>query len=127
MSPQQAARPRRWATEDQVLLEMERLADESMQRAADYTHQAVQAAQAEATHKALRARRQLLARANGTKSMAEAEVTAEADETVALAYLERLTTAATAEACREALRSIRTNIDAMRTAVASQRVAGQGL
>ena len=118
---------RRWGTEDQVLLEMERLADESMQRAADFAIQAVQAAQAEASHKALRARRQLMARANGIKSMAEAEVVAEADEAVALAYLERLTTAAQADSCREAMRSIRTNIEAMRTAVASHRVAGQGL
>lgn len=118
---------RRWDTEAQVLLEMERLSDESMQRAADFAIQAVLAAQAEATHKAMRARRQLLARANGIKSMAEAEVIAEADDDVAGAYMDRLVSAATADACREAMRSIRTNIEAMRTAVASHRVAGQGL
>lgn len=119
---------RRWASEEAVLAELERLGDESMDRARDFQSLAQAAAEAEATHKALRAKRVLLARANGTKSIAAAEYEAEADSVVAAAYLDRLTTTAAKEACQEALRSIRTNQEALRTAAASARdgVVGPG-
>lgn len=112
---------RRWVSEETVLLEMERLNDMSLEKAQAYSLQAVKAAEAEAAHKALRAKRALLAKASGVKSIGEAELTAEADETVADAYLLRLVTAAQADAIRESLRSIRTNQDGLRTAAASHR------
>jgi hypothetical protein len=111
----------RWTNEAQVLHEMERLNDLSMEKVQEYNRLAVLAAETEATHKAMRAKRALLARAAGVKSIAEAEMTAEADDDVAQAYLQRLASAAEADACREALRSIRTNQDGLRTAAASHR------
>lgn len=119
---------RRWTTEAAVLSEMERLNDLSLEKVQDYGHQAVQAAEAEAMHKALRAKRVLMAKANGVRSIAEAEYTAESDDDVAQAYLERLTTAAIADSTKEALRSIRTNQDGLRTAAASHRdqISGPG-
>jgi hypothetical protein len=118
----------RWTTEAQVLAEMERLNDLSMEKVAEYQGLAVKAAEAEATHKALRAKRALTAKASGVKSVAEAEMTSEADPEVAQAYLDRLVLAAQADACREALRSIRTNQDGLRTAAASHRdqISGPG-
>jgi hypothetical protein len=82
---------------------------------------AVTAAEAEATHKAMRAKRTLMAKANGVRSISEAELTAEADPDVSQAYLQRLTSAALADSCREAMRSIRTNQEALRTMAASHR------
>lgn len=117
---------RRWTTEGQVLSEMERLNDLSLEKVQEYSAAAERAAEAEAAHKALRAKRVLLAKANGVRSIAEAEYTAEADPDVAQAYLERLTTGAVADAIREALRSIRTNQDGLRTAAASHRSPIQG-
>lgn len=114
-------RPRRWTSEVEVLGELERLNEMSMDLAHHYTQQATEAAEAEATHKALRAKRVLIAKANGVKSITEAEYTAEADDEVAQAYLERLTSAAVADSSRESLRSIRTNQEALRTAIASLR------
>lgn len=119
---------RRWTTEAQVLAEMERLNDLSMEKVREYETLSVKAAEAEATHKALRAKRALVAKAGGVRSISEAEMTAEADETVADAYMERLVLAAQADACREALRSIRQNQDGLRTAAASHRdqISGPG-
>lgn len=117
---------RRWVSEETVLLEMERLNDLSLQKVQEYARAAVQAAEAEATHKALRAKRVLLAKASGVRAISEAEYTAEADEEVADAYLRRLTTAAVAETVRESLRSIRTNQDGLRTAAASHRAPING-
>lgn len=119
---------RRWVSEEQVLGELERLGDLSLDYVRQYQSAVTEGSEAEATHKALRARRVLLARANGVKSIAEAEYTAEADDDVAQAYLERLTTAARADALREAMRSVRTNQDGLRTACASHRgpVVGPG-
>lgn len=117
---------RRWVSEETVLLEMERLNDLSLQKVTEYTHAAVQAAEAEALHKALRAKRVLLAKASGVSSVALAEYTAEADDEVADAYLRRLTTTAVAETIRESLRSIRTNQDGLRTAAASHRAPING-
>lgn len=119
---------RRWSSEAAVLEEMERLNDLSLQKVGEFQVAAMRAAEAEAAHKALRAKRVLMAKANGVKSIAEAEYTAEADETVAQAYLDRLTTNAVAESIRESMRSIRTNQDGLRTAAASHRspVSGPG-
>lgn len=112
---------RRWTTEELVLEELERLNDLSMTKVREYERAAQEAAEAEATHKAMRAKRVLLAKANGIRSISEAEYTAEADDDVADAYLRRLTTAALADTIREALRSIRTNQESLRTAAASNR------
>lgn len=120
---------RRWSSEAQVLEEMERLADMSMEMAADYKGQAVEAAEAEALHKSLRARRILQAQATHAgntgraPSMALAEVTAEADNAVADALQDRLVKSAIADSTRETLRSVRTNQDALRTAAASHRTS----
>jgi hypothetical protein len=120
--------PKRWTSEQAVLEELERLGDLSLEYVAAYQGAATLAAEAEATHKALRAKRVLLAKANGVKSIAEAEYVAEADEDVADAYMGRLTSAAQADALREAMRSVRTNQDGLRTAAASHRgpVVGPG-
>ena len=112
---------RRFSTEGEVLAELERLHFLSLEKVQEYESMAVTAAEAEATHKAMRARRVLLAKANGVKSIAEAEYTAEADDDVAQAYLQRLAAGASAEAIREGLRSIRTNQEALRTMAASHR------
>jgi hypothetical protein len=112
---------RRWTSEAQVLEEMERLNDLSLQKVAEYESRAVAAAEAEATHKAMRAKRVLLAKASGVRSISEAEYVAEADDDVAQAYLQRLAFAAEADAIKEGLRSIRTNQDGLRTAAASHR------
>lgn len=112
---------RRFSTEAEVLGELERLHFMSLEKVRDYEGMAVQAAHAEAEHKALRAKRVLMAKANGVRSIAEAEYTAEADPDVAQAYVHRLTTTAQADAIREALRSIRTNQEALRTMAASNR------
>lgn len=117
---------RRWTSEAQVLEEMERLNDLSMDRARDYAGLAVEAAEAEAAHKTLRAKRILQAQANGVKSISGAEATADADDAVGQALLERLVSSAQADACREALRSIRTNQDGLRTAAASHRTPFSG-
>lgn len=120
---------RRWVSEQAVLSEMERLNDQSVALVQEFAHLAPEAAEAEATHKAMRAKRVLRAKAvDGVRSISEAEYVAEADDAVAAAYLERLTTAARLEATREALRSLRTNQDALRTAAASARdqISGPG-
>lgn len=117
---------RRWTSEAQVLEEMERLNDLSMDKARDFAGLAVEAATAEAAHKTLRAKRILAAQAGGVKSISGAEAVADADDAVGQALLERLVSNAHAEACREALRSIRTNQDGLRTAAASHRTPFSG-
>lgn len=112
---------RRFSTEHEVLEELERLHFMSLEKVQEYEKWAVGAAEAEATHKAMRARRVLLAKANGVRAISEAEYTAEADDDVAQAYLQRLTQAAIADATKEAIRSIRTNQEALRTMAASHR------
>jgi hypothetical protein len=125
--------PRRWLSERAVLEEMERLNDLSMELTQDYKVKAVEAAQAEAEHKRLRAKRILSAKAGGEAggrrvSQGEAETVAEADDHVADAYLMRLVSAAEADAIKETMRSVRTNQDGMRTAAASHRdqISGPG-
>jgi hypothetical protein len=115
-------------SEDAVLAEMEHLNNMSMDLVGDFTMAAPERAAAEAAHKLARAKRILRARHNGVKSMAEAEVIAEADDDVSALYAERLNKDALVESIREALRSIRVNQDALRTAAASARdgVTGPG-
>lgn len=120
---------RRWTSEERVLSELEELSDLSMRTAAEYAVHARHAAEAEADHKRLRAKRILNARAAGEKSIAAAEVVAEADDEVSTAYLRRLTTAAVADADRETMRTFRSSLEALRTAAASARdgVVGPGM
>lgn len=124
--------PRRWVSEAAVLDELERLNDTSMDLVRQYREHARAAAEAEASHKSARARRILLAKASRTEGRAmpisEAEVTAEADPEVSSLYMTRLTSAAMADATKEALRTIRTNQDGLRTAAASHRdmISGPG-
>lgn len=119
---------RRWVSEDAVLAEMERLNARSMDLVNDLAIALPERAAAEVAHKTARAKRILLAKLNGVKSIAEAEYIAEADDDVASLHLARLSKDAEAEALREALRSIRVNQDALRTAAASARdgVTGPG-
>jgi hypothetical protein len=95
-------------SEDAVLAEMERLNNQSMSLVSDFTMAAPDRAAAEVAHKVARAKRILLARHNGVK--------------------DRLNQDAIVESIREALRSIRVNQDALRTAAASARdgVTGPG-
>lgn len=108
------------------------MADLSMATVAEFAVFAQDAAKAEAGHKSLRAKRILHHRARSESSrpsIAEAETRADADDDVAAALLARLIADAHLEACREALRSIRQNQDALRTAAASARdgVIGPGM
>jgi len=126
--------PRRWVSEDAVLGEMERLNNESMTLVGEFTLMAPDAAAAEARYKTVRATTVLRIKAlpdptTGKRPpISECEYAADADPVVAEAYLARLTTASLLEATREALRSIRVNQDALRTAAASARdgVTGPG-
>lgn len=125
---------RRWTTEQQVLLELERLGDLSLDGAQDYSRAAQTAAESEAAYKQWRAkamlRAQASAKANGDRvSAAQAEIVADADDEVAAMHMARLTDAAVADAVRERLRSIRENQAALRTAAASHRspFAGPGM
>lgn len=120
--------PRRWVSEDAVLAEMERLNDKSMDVANDLAILMPERAAAEVAHKTARAKRILLARHNGVRSISEAEYIAEADDGIAALHLERLSKDAEVEAAREVLRTIRTNQDGLRTAAASARdgVTGPG-
>lgn len=111
----------RWASETVVLDELERLNDESERQVREYLDLATAAAEAEVTHKSLRANRILRARAEGARSHAEAETIAEADPDVAEAYLDRMVAEAKADACKQTLLTIRNNQDGLRTAVASHR------
>lgn len=69
---------------------------------------AVAAAQAEATHKHARAVFIVNARAEGVRSVTEAEYQAEADEAVHAAHLDRLLTAALVDSAKQRLYQLRT-------------------
>lgn len=113
---------RHFTTEAEVMAELERLHFAALEASNRYASQAVAAAEAEAIHKATRAKRVLLAKAReGVRSIQEAQYVAEADEEVAQAYMDRLTTAAVADSTREAMRTMRTNQEALRTMAASYR------
>lgn len=125
---------RRWVSEANVLDELERLNDLSMAKVQEYAGLATNRAEAEAAHKVMRAKRILKAQHDGkvgtgkAVSVAQAEIISEADDAVAAAYMDRLVTDALADACKEAMRSIRGNQEALRTAAASTRdqIAGPG-
>lgn len=93
------------------------------QRMADeYRDVAIAAAEAEAAHKAGRAKAILRAKTGEERiSHAEAETRAEADDDIAGLYRERLVTAAIADSHREKLRQLREQVATGRTAVASER------
>lgn len=88
-----------------------------------YRDIAIKAAEAEAAHKVARAKAILQYKASETEriSHAEAETRAEADDHIAGLYLERVITAAKADAHREKLRQLREQVATGRTAVASER------
>jgi hypothetical protein len=91
-------------------------------KAMEYRGVLVAAARAEAAHKTARAQAILRARADGERvSHATAETIAEADETIAGLYLERLVTAAQAEAHKAQLQQLREQVANGRTFVASAR------
>ena len=94
--------------------------DLSVQR---YGTESVEAAQAEATHKAARAKRLLKARAEGVRSVSEAEAIAEADDNVADLYMRRLTTSAVADSSKQRILSLRERVGAIRSVLADQREA----
>jgi len=79
------------------------------------------AARAEAAHKTARAKAILRARADGCRSMAEAEVQAEADDHIADLLMTRLTTRAKADAHLEKLRQLRSQSEAARSYQAAER------
>lgn len=96
----------------------------------DYRQVALDAAAAEADHKAQRAKAILRFKASREPgeqriSQAEAETRAEADDNVAGLYLARLTTAALVDAHRQKLFQMKTMTEVARTVVASDRVADQ--
>ncbi|MET9262353.1 hypothetical protein [Amycolatopsis sp. NPDC004079] len=91
-------------------------------KAAEYEPVAIAAAKAEAAHKAARAKAILRTQAEGERvSHATAETTAEADGEVAALYLERLVTAAKADAHKEQLKQLREQNANGRTLVTSAR------
>lgn len=96
----------------------------------DYRQIALDAAAAEAQHKASRAKAILAFKASSEPgkpriSQAEAETRAEADDHVADLYMTRLTTAALVDAHRQKLFQMKTMTEVARTVVASDRVADQ--
>lgn len=91
-------------------------------KAAEYGGVLVAAARAEAAHKSARAQAILSAMAEGERvSHAKAETVAEADETIASLYQERLVAAAIAEAHRAQLSQLREQVATGRTLAASAR------
>ena len=89
----------------------------------EYRAIALRAAEAEAAHKAARAKAILRVKASETEriSHAEAEARAEADEEIANLYRDRLITAALQDSHREKLRQLREQVATGRTAVTSER------
>lgn len=106
---------------------LERLGEVSRayeQKANEFAAVVTAAAEAEAGHKAERARAVLRFRAESDcRSMAEAEARAEADEQIAELYRQRLIAAAVADAHREKLRQLREQISYGRTHVVAEREA----
>ena len=100
----------------EVSREYQRVADE-------YRPIVIAAAEAEAAHKAARAKAVLRAKATTSERMshAEAETRAEADDEIAELYRQRLVTAAVAEAHKQKLLQLREQVANGRTAVTSER------
>ena len=94
--------------------------------AQEYEAIAVAAAEAEATHKAERAKAILAARATAERmSQAEAETRAEADDRIAGLYRDRLVKAAQADAHRARLAQLKEQVAVGRSYVTSERAADQ--
>lgn len=91
----------------------------------EYDAHAQQAAEAEATYRSERAKHVLTARADGARSIAEAETKADADDDVARLLLDRLSTAALADANKQRILSLREKIGALRSYLADARAADQ--
>jgi hypothetical protein len=105
-------------TPDAIASELHRLATHLERRTDELGELLTEAAEAEATYRAERARAIL------TADGRTAEVrNAQADHAVAHLLHHRLTTAAVADACRESIRSTRAQIDAVRSMSASVRSA----
>ncbi len=103
-------------TPDQISSELQRLAAHLERRTDELAGLLTEAAEAEANYRAERARAILTA--NGKT----AEVrNAQADRAVTHLHHHRLTTAAVADACRESIRSTRSQLDAVRSMSASIR------
>ena len=90
----------------------------------EYAAVATTAAQSEAAHKTARAKHMLTSRDSGEcRSVAEAEIRAEADDTIAGLFQQRLITRALADSHLEKLRQLRTQVEVGRSYVASEREA----
>jgi hypothetical protein len=88
----------------------------------EYARATVEAATAEAEHKRLRARAMVTEKHRDPKAaLALCEVLAESDPDVATALRQRLITAATVEGMRGKLAWFRSNADAKRSEIASER------
>lgn len=90
-----------------------------------YGEEVEAAAIAEADYKSARARRVLRARADGARSVAEAETIADADDVIADLLMRRLTTAAITDASKQRIVSLRERIGAQRSYLVDQRAADQ--
>lgn len=94
------------------------------QAAAEYGPLLQAAAQAEADYKRDRAKLMLRCRDSGeVRSVAEAEMRADADDHVAGLLQQRLLTRAVADSHLEMLRQLRTQVEAVRSYVATEREA----
>lgn len=106
---------------------LRRLADTALayqQAAVEYGPILQAAAQAEADYKRERAKLMLRARDSGdVRSMSEAEMRADADDRIADLLQQRLLTRAVADSHLEMLRQLRTQVEAVRSYVASEREA----
>jgi hypothetical protein len=105
-------------TPDQIANELQRLASHLENRTEEFGGLLTAAAEAEASYRSERARALL------TADGKTAEIrNAQADHSVEHLLHERLITAAVADACRESIRSTRSQLDAVRSMSASVRSA----
>lgn len=89
----------------------------------EYAEIAQRRAEAEAEYKAAKARRVLSARAEGAKSVAEAETIATADPTIAALHREHLIADGIADACQKSIWALRTRIEVGRSFISTERAA----
>ena len=87
----------------------------------EYSESVTARAHADATYKAERAKRILRARAEGAKSIAEAETTADADDVIRDLRLQHLITEGSADALQKAIAALRVRIDYGRSVIATER------
>lgn len=103
-------------------MQLNRLLVEWDQALSAYAEAGERAATAEAEHKRLRARAVTTEKHRDPKApLSLCEALAEADDSVAIAYTERLVSAAAVDALRGKLAWFRSSADALRSAVASDR------